>query len=112
MIRRPPRSTRTDTLFPYTTLFRSDDGGGRVDPAGWVVEPLLQQVGGVHVRAVIAVERLMADMAERHARATALAGIARAGERPQRHSVESVGKGDHMLAAGHLARKLDRKSFG
>src|SRR3546814_11220077 len=26
MIRRPPRSTRTDTLFPYTTLFRSDKG--------------------------------------------------------------------------------------
>src|SRR3546814_6345898 len=25
MIRRPPRSKRTDTLFPYTTLFRSDD---------------------------------------------------------------------------------------
>src|SRR3546814_5949760 len=32
MIRRPPRSTRTDTLFPYTTLFRSsplDGGPGR-----------------------------------------------------------------------------------
>src|SRR3546814_12703775 len=27
MIRRPPRSTRTDTLFPYTTLFRSAGGG-------------------------------------------------------------------------------------
>src|SRR3546814_8019310 len=27
MIRRPPRSTRTDTLFPYTTLFRSDHPG-------------------------------------------------------------------------------------
>src|SRR3546814_2784487 len=27
MIRRPPRSTRTDTLFPYTTLFRSDGLG-------------------------------------------------------------------------------------
>src|SRR3546814_3452496 len=27
MIRRPPRSTRTDTLFPYTTLFRSYQGG-------------------------------------------------------------------------------------
>src|SRR3546814_6532064 len=26
MIRRPPRSTRTDTLFPYTTLFRSPHG--------------------------------------------------------------------------------------
>src|SRR3546814_7643630 len=32
MIRRPPRSTRTDTLFPYTTLFRSraHRSGGRV----------------------------------------------------------------------------------
>src|SRR3546814_8159474 len=30
MIRRPPRSTRTDTLFPYTTLFRSH---AAVDPA-------------------------------------------------------------------------------
>src|SRR3546814_5270613 len=28
MIRRPPRSTRTDTLFPYTTLFRSTWGPG------------------------------------------------------------------------------------
>src|SRR3546814_13915177 len=37
MIRRPPRSTRTDTLFPYTTLFRSaylaitEHGSGRYD---------------------------------------------------------------------------------
>src|SRR3546814_4081002 len=30
MIRRPPYSTRTDTLFPYTTLFRSSDDGGLV----------------------------------------------------------------------------------
>src|SRR3546814_16560076 len=29
MIRRPPRSTRTDTLFPYTTLFRSPEGRPR-----------------------------------------------------------------------------------
>src|SRR3546814_13159886 len=35
MIRRPPRSTRTDTLFPYTPLFRSvqADVKERVDPA-------------------------------------------------------------------------------
>src|SRR3546814_14908887 len=32
MIRRPPRSTRTDTLFPYTTLFRSDDVRGLANP--------------------------------------------------------------------------------
>src|SRR3546814_16323721 len=31
MIRRPPRSTRTDTLFPYTTLFRSVLGDQRID---------------------------------------------------------------------------------
>src|SRR3546814_1123234 len=34
MIRRPPRSTRTDTLFPYTTLFRSDH-----DAAGFSLPP-------------------------------------------------------------------------
>src|SRR3546814_21041310 len=34
MIRRPPRSTRTDTLFPYTTLFRSElDHAQQRDPA-------------------------------------------------------------------------------
>src|SRR3546814_7636563 len=39
MIRRPPRSTRTDTLVPYTTLFRSlhhADGGAGM---GQIVEP-------------------------------------------------------------------------
>src|SRR3546814_3952004 len=49
MIRRPPRSTRTDTLFPYTTLFRSDylrigrklsDGHCRLDPRGRPAPPL------------------------------------------------------------------------
>src|SRR3546814_4184995 len=35
MIRRPPRSTRTDTLFPYTTLFRSwlDQRAAQLDSA-------------------------------------------------------------------------------
>src|SRR3546814_3491197 len=31
MIRRPPRSTRTDTLFPYTTLFRSRPAAAEAD---------------------------------------------------------------------------------
>src|SRR3546814_11920007 len=39
MVRRPPRSTRTDTLFPYTTLFRASSGyfgvrGRRREPVG------------------------------------------------------------------------------
>src|SRR3546814_12396285 len=38
MIRRPPRSTRTDTLFPYTTLFRSASGtwSRLATPSAWV----------------------------------------------------------------------------
>src|SRR3546814_977227 len=57
MIRRPPRSTRTDTLFPYTTLFRSHhaqrtfaravaDRGGRRDEG--------DQGTDVHDRAIAA----------------------------------------------------------
>src|SRR3546814_19633270 len=42
MIRRPPRSTRTDTLFPYTTLFRSL-GDRRLD--GIADQALVNQVG-------------------------------------------------------------------
>src|SRR3546814_6542496 len=37
MIRRPPRSTRTDTLFPYTTLFRSSGRTGRAGKKGTAV---------------------------------------------------------------------------
>src|SRR3546814_14507701 len=38
MIRRPPRSTRTDTLFPYTTLFRSPPGSSTAPlrPLRWL----------------------------------------------------------------------------
>src|SRR3546814_14608400 len=56
MIRRPPRSTRTDTLFPYTTLFRSlgharqrvdgaRDGERRCGTAGGLVDPIRHLVG-------------------------------------------------------------------
>src|SRR3546814_19105271 len=39
MIRRPPRSTRTDTLFPYTTLFRSGDDRRHRIKSGHNAEP-------------------------------------------------------------------------
>src|SRR3546814_14403453 len=39
MIRRPPRSTRTDTLFPYTTLFRSPRPDGPPRRAGTAARP-------------------------------------------------------------------------
>src|SRR3546814_13430252 len=51
MIRRPPRSTRTDTLFPYTTLFRSQRGFATGAPApsrhGTAVASLLIGEGSV-----------------------------------------------------------------
>src|SRR3546814_2779115 len=37
MIRRPPRSKRTDTLFPYTTLFRSIPESGRASASDFVM---------------------------------------------------------------------------
>src|SRR3546814_13127169 len=45
MIRRPPRSTRTDTLFPYTTLFRSGTAHDRVRQPQIVVPRKLAEVG-------------------------------------------------------------------
>src|SRR3546814_15492851 len=42
MIRPPPRSTRTDTLFPYTTLFRSPDA-----KTLWLYREALTQAGAV-----------------------------------------------------------------
>src|SRR3546814_3723047 len=48
MIRRPPRSTRTDTLLPYTTLFRS----GHAQPPR-AVEALDRQVAGVGLDDVV-----------------------------------------------------------
>src|SRR3546814_21084316 len=44
MIRRPPRSTRTDTLFPYTTLFRSEFGREALQAAAGV-DGKLEAVG-------------------------------------------------------------------
>src|SRR3546814_5784368 len=63
MIRRPPRSTRTDTLFPYTTLFRSfdlfvecfADGGDEVS------DVVFEGVGGEVLFAEVSGEEEFAD---------------------------------------------------
>src|SRR3546814_18436044 len=64
MIRRPPRSTRNDTLFPYTTLFRSiaepvdraavDDAGGQ--PAALLVRVAVER-GALDIEAARAAEQ-------------------------------------------------------
>src|SRR3546814_5793149 len=49
MIRRPPRSTRTDTLFPYTTLFRSVAKASSSPRADQMAD-IMQQAGGDQFR--------------------------------------------------------------
>src|SRR3546814_13706512 len=52
MIRRPPRSTRTDTLFPYTTLFRSPARSSRWDDAATGRPRSIYRTRGVTARGV------------------------------------------------------------
>src|SRR3546814_16724978 len=64
MIRRPPRSTRTDTLFPYPTLFRSP-GVGKALLAQWQLWALLS-AGFAALTAIFAkigVENISSDFA-------------------------------------------------
>src|SRR3546814_16378547 len=63
MIRRPPRSTRTDTLFPYTTLFRSGD-------LPLVVDPVMIAKGGQPLLDPAAMTSLKSNLLSRAAVAT------------------------------------------
>src|SRR3546814_11143218 len=64
MIRRPPRSTRTDTLFPYTTLFRSEMflrvGARQRAGEGW-----LDAVGGQPTTGFLAIIHRKRDLDQR-----------------------------------------------
>src|SRR3546814_6793984 len=66
MIRRPPRSTRTDTLFPYTTLFRSAKAAA-VDLLGIAVGIVAVRIGAIARTgfATLARHRLGADPVHR-----------------------------------------------
>src|SRR3546814_6763891 len=71
MIRRPPRSTRTDTLFPYTTLFRSQrDGRKGVGDVGGEVARLHLLVGADEPD-----QRLAARGVDRHQPILAVVGL-------------------------------------
>src|SRR3546814_1160467 len=67
MLRRPPRSTRTDTLFPYTTLVRShrvaffsDDDLGRLVSDKRIVR------NGVKIKAAVENARFIAELIKEH----------------------------------------------
>src|SRR3546814_8782324 len=85
MIRRPPRSTRTDTLFPYTTLFRSTRGAAvatRTPAADF--RQRLRTAGRWRAHRV----GTLAGMAAANRRALALGLLARSAMRSEEHTSE------------------------
>src|SRR3546814_5875475 len=103
MIRRPPRSTRTDTLFPYTTLFRSAlDEAVLVDPGIG-----RERVDQADVRAFRRLERADAAVVRRvhvaHLEAGALAGQA---ARPEGREAPLVGDLRQRVGLVHELREL------
>src|SRR3546814_15465199 len=103
MIRRPPRSTRTDTLFPYTTLFRSQGDVRRV--AGErQVEPAAgeQAVRGEPPPGADAVRQHVERLADRHLLGAEDAAAARV------QGVQRVeGIGVYLVVGEHAAARLD-----
>src|SRR3546814_2315737 len=84
MIRRPPRSTRTDTLFPYTTLFRS---GPLVGGGGVIMR--LDMGGGMAGSPVVASDRFQArDLVRLGAKRKPHARSDRAFYRSEEHTSE------------------------
>src|SRR3546814_6420959 len=94
MIRRPPRSTRTDTLFPYTTLFRS------LDRKVALLARHFDDIGAIG-DAHLVVRGILVPIAEDiFARALGKAAVGA--------EVEPLGRREHALAL--LIFKEDRKS--
>src|SRR3546814_11030291 len=90
MIRRPPRSTRTDTLFPYATLFRSGAGRG----------------GGLHSGAARPARKARLRRLRRRARGEAVGRAALAyRDRPR----DPEGRPDPGALRGDLGARLRRR---
>src|SRR3546814_3165589 len=83
MIRRPPRSTRTDTLFPYTTLFRSPGAAVVERGARAIAARIADEIAN---RALVAVVVVRLDLELAHDRVRILAAPVR-----QQQHVVAVG---------------------
>src|SRR3546814_18944211 len=112
MIRRPPRSTRTDTLFPYTTLFRSR-AGREVD----VVDVLGARGVGLRATEAAAVLHLVAALVAEQV----LDGVAHRARvrlhgdavgRPQHVEIERRQEGGERGAGGLVAADIEAAALG
>src|SRR3546814_17978105 len=107
MIRRPPISTRTDTLFPYTTLFRSDTPQLGPPLPGDLGRPILErqrQLGiapGANMddQAALAERQRLAQQAQKAREAGVFFQIA---TRPALAATSSAGQGAGIATAGEL----------
>src|SRR3546814_9332237 len=101
MIRRPPRSTRTDTLFPYTTLFRSIDiaTNGSIAVLGATSLAVLEVTSELFHQA--------RPSAEEHA-VLALSEQVATNPQSTSHAVDYIG--DEFRISKDNAASLDRKS--
>src|SRR3546814_19192382 len=129
MVRRPPRSTRTDTLFPYTTLCRSgpaercEGDADQRDPSGLDLrqrrgeqpaghgEEHARPGGGDAERAGAGGLRVVAEAEAQHDRPARAVVVAE----PASQSVDDLGEEELELlgrAGAAAAPALDRKSAG
>src|SRR3546814_17452684 len=101
MLRRPPRSTRTDTLFPYTTLFRSVETGRHHCITGGLFLCRLLAFG----QRGLVLDDLLGDQIDEP---LVTRGI---GTDPEQLLLAAfVDKGLGFVRKARLQRKLDRKS--
>src|SRR3546814_12312926 len=97
MIRRPPRSTRTDTLFPYTTLFRScfeDDD----------IQHVENRVDPVADAETVETELLLSDLESLEKRVPAFQKKATGGDKEAKVAASVLGQALDLLRDGKPAR--------
>src|SRR3546814_12136507 len=110
MIRRPPRSTRTDTLFPYTTLFRSRDLGAFIlidrqtngTVAAGTLDFALRRAGNIHWQHLEVDKSARALIKHQAPRCVWFTGLSGSGKSTIANLVEKK-----LLAMGHHTYLLD-----
>src|SRR3546814_3131322 len=113
MIRRPPRSTRTDTLFPYTTLFRSetDSAGALIDSAADLRD--VARAVAASISPNLFIEKVKLLVAKPAAASEVIVGddlaalIDRAATDPQLHELLAADLAPCLLAAQRLLPDAD-----
>src|SRR3546814_1999529 len=107
MLRRPPRSTRTDTLSPYTTLFRSEHEGHAAGHAGAEVgadRPQDDRGAAGHIFAAVGAAALDDDIGARIAHRKALARLARGEQGARGRAIKDGVADDAVVLADQRAR--------